>query len=206
MPNTGRTRNEALRDAWFRAAVEILETEGYGGLKLAPLCNRMGVTTGAFYHSFTNWQEFTSGLLDAWFIRRTQETVDLVSQYDDPVIRLRMLIEASGELDHGAEAAIRVWSGVDERVLAIQRKVDEGRLAVVRDAMTALVGAERAEAFTLWGVSTLIGFETVAADQSGDQSGNHLRWALQQVLAAAAQAGGVSLDSGIPITNTAPHA
>ena len=107
-------RNEALRDAWFTGAYEILATDGYGALKLAPLCKRLGVTTGSFYHSFDNWQDFTDGLLATWLHDRTETTVQIVRQYDDPVQRLRMLAQASFELLHRTEAAIRVWSGVDD--------------------------------------------------------------------------------------------
>jgi AcrR family transcriptional regulator len=174
-------RNEALRDGWYAGAYEILATEGYGALKLAPLCKRLGVTTGSFYHSFDNWQDFTDGLLATWLLDRTENTVRIVSQHEDPVERLRMLAQASYELLHRTEAAIRVWAGVDERVAAMQRKVDEGRYQVVHDAMTSIVGPERAEEFTVWGLSTLIGYEMIA----GEHSSEHLLWSLEQILALA---------------------
>jgi AcrR family transcriptional regulator len=174
-------RNEALRDAWFAGAYEILASDGYGGLKLAPLCKRLGVTTGSFYHSFDNWQDFTDSLLATWLHERTEATVQIVRQYDDPVERLRTLAQASFELLHRTEAAIRVWSGVDERVAVIQRKVDEGRYQVVLEAMTSIVGPHRAEQFTVWGLSTLIGYEMIAADHSSE----HLMWSLEQLLALA---------------------
>lgn len=177
-------RNAELRDTWFEGANEILATEGYGSLKLAPLCKRLGVTTGSFYHSFDNWQDFTDALLEAWLRERTQQTVDIVRQHDDAVERLLMLAQASAELLHRTEAAIRVWAGVDERVGIVQRKVDEGRYQVVLEAMTQIVGAEDAERFAVWGLSTLIGYEMIA-DVHGRE---HLLWSLEQVLAAAQSA------------------
>lgn len=174
-------RNESLRASWFEGANEILATDGYGALKLAPLCKKLGVTTGSFYHSFDNWQDFTDALLDAWLDERTQQTVEIVSQYADPVERLLMLAEASSELLHQTEAAIRVWAGVDERVAVVQRKVDDGRYQVVLEAMTPLVGPERAEQYTVWGLSTLIGYEMVA----GQHGQEHLLWSLQRILADA---------------------
>jgi AcrR family transcriptional regulator len=174
-------RNEALRDTWYAGAYEILASDGYGGLKLAALCKRLGVTTGSFYHSFDNWQDFTDELLATWLHERTEATVQIVRQYDDPVERLRMLAQASFELLHRTEAAIRVWSGVDDRVAAIQRKVDDGRYQVVLEAMTSIVGARRAEEFTVWGLSTLIGYEMIAAEHASE----HLLWSLEQILALA---------------------
>lgn len=178
-------RNEALRAGWFEAAHDILATEGYGGLKLAPLCRRLGVTTGSFYHSFANWPDFTEALLQTWYDERTAQTIAIVRAHDDPVERLRMLLGASGALLHRAEAAIRVWAGVDDRVGRVQREVDERRYQVVHEAMVAQVGPERAEAFAVWGMSTLIGYEMLAAEHDR----RHLEWSLQQILRVAATAG-----------------
>ncbi|MCX6398460.1 MAG: TetR/AcrR family transcriptional regulator [Propionibacteriales bacterium] len=174
-------RNEALRASWFEAANEILATEGYGALKLAPLCKKLGVTTGSFYHSFDNWQDFTDALLDAWLHERTQQTVEIVRQTADPVDRLLQLADATAVLLHKSEAAIRVWAGVDERVAIVQRKVDDGRYQVVIEAMTQIVGPERAERYTVWGLSTLIGYEMIAAEHGSE----HLLWSLQHILADA---------------------
>ncbi|KRB80457.1 hypothetical protein ASE01_03035 [Nocardioides sp. Root190] len=174
-------RNEALRDTWFEGANQILATEGYGALKLAALCKRLGVTTGSFYHSFDNWQDFTDSLLENWLRERTEQTVTIVRQHDDAVERLLMLAQASAELLHQTEAAIRVWAGVDERVGTVQRKVDEGRYQVVLEAMAQIVGPVRAEQYAVWGLSTLIGYEMIA-DQHGRE---HLLWSLESILADA---------------------
>ncbi len=174
-------RNEALRESWFSAAYEILATDGYGALKLAALCKRLGVTTGSFYHSFDNWQDFTDALLATWLRERTEATVELARQDVDPVKRLRMLAQAAHDLLHRTEAAIRVWAGVDDRVAQVQRKVDEGRYVVVYEAMLAIVGPDDAEAYTVWGLSTLIGYEMIA----GEHAREHLLWSFEQVLAAA---------------------
>lgn len=184
---SGRQRgqgNPDLRAAWFDAAHDVLATEGYGGLKLSPLCRRLGVTTGSFYHSFTNWPAFTDELLRSWLDERTRQTVAIVNEHDDPVVRLRMLLAASTALLHRSEAAIRVWAGVDEKVGAIQREVDTGRYEVVLDAMLALVGPERAEQaprYATWAMSTLVGYEMLAATRGTE----HLSWSLQQIVEAA---------------------
>lgn len=174
-------RNETLREAWFDAASEILASAGYGALKLAPLCRKLGVTTGSFYHSFDSWQDFNDALLTNWLAERTEQTVEIVRQTEDPVARLRLLAAASFELQHRTEGAIRVWAGVDDRVAAIQRKVDEGRYLVVHEAMAAIVGEEKAEKFSVWGLSTLIGYEMIADAHASE----HLLWSLESILADA---------------------
>lgn len=174
-------RNAALRDAWFQGAQEILAGEGYGALKLAPLCTRLGVTTGAFYHSFDSWQDFTDALLDSWVRERTEQTVAIARRYDDATERLLVLARASADLLHRTEAAIRVWAGVDDRVGAVQRRVDESRHAVVLEAMTELVGARHAQRYATWALSTLVGYEMVA----GEGAPEDLLWSLHRILDAA---------------------
>jgi AcrR family transcriptional regulator len=41
------------REAYFQTGLDVLSDLGYGGLKLAEVCNRLGVTTGSFYHYFS---------------------------------------------------------------------------------------------------------------------------------------------------------
>ena len=53
----------AVRDSYFETGLEILSDRGFGGLKLAELCQRMGVTTGSFYHYFTAWSAYTADLI-----------------------------------------------------------------------------------------------------------------------------------------------
>lgn len=171
-------RNEALRDSWFDAANEILASEGYGALKLAALCKRVGVTTGSFYHSFDNWQDFTDSLLDNWLRERTELLAEIARQDPDPTAQLQLLISNVVDFNHRAEAAIRVWAGVDDRVAAIQRKVDEGRFQAAHQALSTLVGPELAPLFAVWGLSTAVGYEMLSDMHPPER----LQWALGQLM------------------------
>ena len=53
------------RESYFDAGLEVLSDLGYGGLKLAEVCNRLGVTTGSFYHYFASWSAYTRALVTA---------------------------------------------------------------------------------------------------------------------------------------------
>ena len=174
-------RNTELRASFFRAAQEILGTEGYGGLKLAAVCRRLSVTTGSFYHSFDSWQEFTDALLDDWVEERTTRLVGLARAEPDPVAKLRLLAEVSSELMHRTEAAIRVWAAVDPRVRQRQEKVDADRYQIVHEGMRGLVGDELAGRYTVLAMSTLIGFEMVSAHFDRAD----LDWSLETILARA---------------------
>lgn len=174
-------RNEALQQPWFEAAQEILSTEGYGALKQTAVCKKLGVTTGAFYHSFGSWQEFTDAFLENWRRERTTQLIELAQSQGDPVAQLQLLAGVSSDLRHRTEAAIRVWGSVDPRVGAVQRSVDDDRYNVVVAAMAELVGPDHAEQFAVWGLSTLVGFEQLSDRFSSDD----LFWSLSQILSAA---------------------
>jgi len=183
-----QTGADLARRPWLAAGYAQLSTEGYRGLKLSEVCRRLSLTTGSFYHWFDNWQDYTEALLADWRQQRTEALRELAASVQDPVGRLEALLATTGSLDLGAEAAIRVWSRVDEAVAEVQREVDEGRYAVVLDSMRALVGDDEAEHFARWGYSVLVGFEQLSHVTTKDD----LVWSLRRVLDAARTTGSKS--------------
>ena len=169
------TADEAILQRRF---TETRRKHPLGPNSLDALCKRLGVTTGSFYHSFDSWQDFTDALLQNWLRSRTQRFAEIARQDPDPVKRLQMLISNVSEFNHRAEAAIRVWAGVDDRVAAIQREVDEGRYQAAHEALVSIVGPDLAPAFAVWGLSTAVGYEML----SDLHPAEHLHWALEQVL------------------------
>lgn len=167
---------------FFDAALEVLSEQGYGGLKQSELCQRLGVTTGAFYHSFESWRDFTDQLLANWHEERTTQLVDLVRNVNDPIERLEVLIGIAITLPHRAEAAIRVWSNIDDRVRKVQASVDEERFSVIAEAMSILV-PDPAEAVihARTGMYLLVGFEQ--SEDGTDTSA--MEWGLREILDAA---------------------
>ena len=135
----------ASRDDYFRAALQILSSDGYAGLKLAPLCRSLKVTSGSFYNYFGSWPAFRSQFLQQWLEDRTLQLVGLARSEVAPVRRLHLLIDFSCNLPHRAEAAIRAWSHSDPEVRRVQAEVDAQRTIVVFDTMNAVL-ADRAVA------------------------------------------------------------
>jgi len=173
------------REAYFETGLDVLADLGYGGLKLAEVCQRLGVTTGSFYHYFENWSAFTRELVSHWFTGATRERVETLRAEPDPRKRIDSAIAVGLELPHGAEAAIRSWSSVDPVVRAAQEEVDRWRFEILHDSAVELLGDERqAQLFANWGVYLLVGYEqsTLPPDTAG------LRWIVGQLLDA--------LDSG----------
>jgi AcrR family transcriptional regulator len=148
------------RESYLETGLDVLSDLGYGGLKLAEVCNRLGVTTGSFYHYFANWSAYTKDLVAHWVEVRTVRIIEAVSAERDPRVRIGMLIDEGLALPHGAEAAIRVWSSIDPDVLAVQAAVDQQRFDFLRDSAFEILGNEyQARLFAAWALYLLVGCE-----------------------------------------------
>src|SRR4051795_8649946 len=92
------------RESYFETGLDVLSDLGYGGLKLAEICSRLGVTSGSFYHYFNSWRAYTSEFVAHWMHARTVRVVEAVRAEPDPRRRIDTLIQAGLTLPHGAEA------------------------------------------------------------------------------------------------------
>jgi AcrR family transcriptional regulator len=148
------------RQAYFETGLEVLSEMGYGGLKLAEVCNRLGVTTGSFYHYFTSWPVYTRDLVQHWLEARTVAHVEFVRALADPRERIVNLIQIALALPHGAEAAIRAWSSADPAVHAVQAEVDRQRFDIMYESALQVLNAKRpAHLFASWAMYLLVGYE-----------------------------------------------
>jgi AcrR family transcriptional regulator len=172
-----------LKRPFFEHALVLLATVGYGGFKQAALCKSLGVTTGAFYHSFGGWKDFCTEFLDFWYQERTVRIAETAQAHSDPVERLGMLVEAVGNLPHRAEAAIRAWAAVDPTAARVQRTVDLQRYDVAEEAFEHVVSdPQLARRYALAGVAMLTGFEQSVLH---DEDAADLEWSLRLLLDAA---------------------
>jgi AcrR family transcriptional regulator len=148
------------RDAYFETGLDVLSDLGYGGLKLAEVCNRLGVTTGSFYHYFPNWPAFTKDLVSHWMQARTVQVIEMLRADLDPRHRIDALVQEALALPHGAEAAIRQWSAINPDVHSVQVAVDQQRFESLYESAFEILRHERqAQLFAAWGLYLLIGYE-----------------------------------------------
>jgi len=164
----------------------VLSDEGYGGLKLAEVCGRLGVTSGSFYHYFSNWSAYTHELVNHWKQASTAELLDCRRDVPDPRRRVDQLIHNGLNRPHGAEAAIRTWSNLDPDVHAAQEAVDRARIDIMRESALEILGDERpARVFAECAVYLLVGYEQCSLPKNKAT----LQWIAGQLLDA--------LDSGL---------
>ena len=123
------------REGFFAAAMRLLAHEGRAGLRLAPLCRAVGVTSGSFYHHFGSWDAFVDALLAHWESTETHRLVAIAAREPEPQDRLDVLKHLALTFPHEAEAAIRAWAHGDARVAGVQRRVDAERRRVVAAAL-----------------------------------------------------------------------
>jgi AcrR family transcriptional regulator len=172
------------RADFFAAAMDLLATEGFSGLKQATVCRALNVTTGSFYNHFPSWPAFKTALLSEWQEQRTVQLVELAQSEVDPIKRLDRLRQVTLLLPHRAESAIRAWSRTDADVARVQREVDTQRLSVVNGATRQLfVDADTALRYAHTGMYILVGFEQL---EDGTDVSN-LDWALSGFLQMLAE-------------------
>src|SRR5260370_528662 len=95
----------------------------------------MGVTRGSFYHHFANFEDFVDRLMVYWEERYTTDLVARVEAIEGEEAQREQQLRYAQLLPHRAEAAFRVWAGVNERVAAGLLRVDEHRRASTADLL-----------------------------------------------------------------------
>lgn len=168
-----------IREAYFETGQQVLADLGYGGLKLAEICRRLGVTTGSFYHHFENWSAYRLELTRHWFVEATRRRVEKLRTEPDPRKRIDAAITVGLALPHGADGAIRTWSSIDPEVHAAQAEIDRQRFDLLRDSALEILHDERqAQLFANWAIYLLVGYEQSALPPDSDG----LLWIVGQLL------------------------
>lgn len=168
------------REAYFETGLEVLADDGFGGLKLAVVCNRLGVTTGSFYHYFSSWGHYTRELIGHWR-QSTRQRVEGLQRIADPRERLDKIIQVGLNLPHKADSAIRTWASVDPEVHAAQVEVDFQRFEVIRNAAREVIQNDRqAKVFGELAVYLLTGYEQSTLPHDPE----HLAWMFNGMIEA----------------------
>ncbi|MCH9682455.1 MAG: TetR/AcrR family transcriptional regulator [Deltaproteobacteria bacterium] len=137
------------REAWVEAGFAALCEAGVEDVRINPLCARLGVTKGSFYWHFTSRDALLHALLEVWEQQGTESIITAVDGADTTAAqRVELLITtvfAEDPQTDRIEPAIRAWAANDENAAAVVARVDERRLAYVRDLLVA-TGLSRAVA------------------------------------------------------------
>lgn len=167
------------REQYLETGLAVLAEVGYGGLKLAEVCRRLGVTTGSFYHRFSSWQQFVRELGRYWADTQTEHRMDQLREVRDPRLRLEQLANLMKEVPHRTEAAIRTWATVAPEIRELLREVDQKRLDYISTIVRGVLPEEHsARLFGRWALYMLIGYQDALIDADLDA----LVWATDRVV------------------------
>jgi len=184
----GATRTP--RQTWIEEGLRALAAGGPDAVRVEVLAKQLGVTKGGFYGFFADRDALLAALLDTWERESTDEVIDRVERDgDDP----KTAIERAGMLTFSSDRllpidlAVRDWARRDEAVAARLRRVDNRRMALLREMIgTFCSDADEVEARALLAFCLAIGEHFLAADHAADHGADHGGRTRAQVLARAA--------------------
>ncbi|MEV4147671.1 TetR/AcrR family transcriptional regulator [Amycolatopsis sp. NPDC049691] len=177
------------RQQYFEGAIEILSSQGAGGLQVTKLCKVVGASTGSFYNYFRNWKDFVDQFLKNWRQELTKQLIEAAELVDEPAERFRKLTMIAMTVPHEAEAAIRAWSKFDSAVEAVQREVDELRLGLIRRAvLNASPGDPEADRLATLGYAIVVGVQQLQAPIDLED----LKWSLERYVEIVLARSGIS--------------
>lgn len=121
--------------AWLDEGLALLAEHGAPSVTLDRLCERMGMSKGAFYHHFGSMPKYRTRLLGHFEARFTTAIIDAVEALDTlpPRERLnRLLAEATKHTGPPLQVAMRAWAKQDPEAARVQERVDSTRIGYLR--------------------------------------------------------------------------
>lgn len=132
---------------WIEAGQDLLCEIGTAGLKLSALTERLGVSTGSFYHHFTDMDSYLTALANHFSTAEMQSLLAKASEGNaDGLTRIRRLarISIDNRLFELARA-MRAWAVSDRRAADAIAESEVLTLNFLTDAF-ADIGFDRADA------------------------------------------------------------
>lgn len=142
---------------WLEAGQSLLRRGGLRALKLRPLAEELRVSTGSFYHHFSDFDAY-QGKLAHYFAE--DQVGDLIAALEraeqDPIGRIRLLGQTVRRRGASRVAvAMRAWAESDPRARAAVERHDTLMLDAIARWLTS-AGFTRAEAeIRAYGLITL---------------------------------------------------
>ncbi|MGK5678125.1 TetR/AcrR family transcriptional regulator [Actinoplanes sp. URMC 104] len=166
MPPTRTTR-----ESWIEQGLAALAAGGPDAVRVEALAKQLGVTKGGFYGSFADRDALLTAMLDTWERESTDDVLDRITREGgDPKRQIERagLLTFSGDRLRPLDLAIRDWARRDEAVAERLRRVDNRRMALLRELIgTFCADPDEVEARSLLAFCLLIGEQFLAAEHDG---------------------------------------
>jgi AcrR family transcriptional regulator len=174
------------REAWIEAGLRALAGGGPDAVRVDSLAKSLGVTRGGFYGQFRNRGALLEAMLEAWERATTDEVLDQVERRGGDA---RERIRRAGALTFSDELlpidlAIRDWARHDAGVAERLRRVDNRRMAYLRELFASFYpDEEEVEGRAMLAFSLAIGYHFIAADHGAHNRTDAVELALRRLLA-----------------------
>jgi AcrR family transcriptional regulator len=169
------------RSRWIEQGLALLATGGPDAVRVEVLAAGLGVTKGGFYGQFADRGELLDAMLDTW----ERESVDDVAEHVDEDAGVRARIAGAGLRTFGdrlrpIDLAVRDWARRDPAVAARLRRVDDRRMAFLREQFAAICPDEvEAEARSVLAFCLAIGHGLLTSELVSAPREDVLRVALR---------------------------
>lgn len=165
----GATRTP--REKWIEEGLRALAAGGPDAVRVEALAKRLGVTKGGFYGAFPDREALLGAMLETWERESVDEVLERVEREGgDAKTRVHRAgrLTFSGDRLLPIDLAVRDWARRDEAVAERLRRVDNRRMALLREVMGSFCSdPEEVEARSLLAFCAAIGAHFLAADHPG---------------------------------------
>ncbi|WP_100499962.1 TetR/AcrR family transcriptional regulator [Geodermatophilus chilensis] len=156
------------RDRWIEEGLQALAAGGPDAVRVEALAKELGVTKGGFYGSFADRDALLEAMLDTWERESTDEVLDRIQREGgDPRTQIRRagVLTFSSDRLLPIDLAVRDWARRDEAVAERLRRVDNRRMALLREMIgTFCSDPDEVEARSLVAFCVAIGEHFLVAD------------------------------------------
>ena len=133
------------KSGWLRAGQEMLRTSGAASIKLIPLVEVAGKTSGSFYHHYAGVPEFLEDLAATYGTDNANAAISQAAS-PDPATRLKNLNKVlQGRAFRPLDVAIRDWAGTNDAAADAVERFDATIFEFIEQAFAEL-GHDRSEA------------------------------------------------------------
>ena len=116
------------KEDWLAEGFKLLFEFAQDKLRIAFLCERLGVTRGSFYHHFESIDNYVEDLMRVWEKQNTLDAIEAAQLGKSPLESMELLNRKVVQANQKIEAAIRSWSFYQPVVKKHLDRVDETRL------------------------------------------------------------------------------
>ncbi|MGI5350717.1 TetR/AcrR family transcriptional regulator [Streptomyces sp. CA-250714] len=160
------------RDRWIEEGLRALAAGGGpDAVRIETLAKQLGVTKGGFYGYFADRDALLEAMLDAWERESIDDVLDRIEREGgDPKTKIQRagMLTLSDDRLLPIDLAIRDWARRDEAVAERLRRVDNRRMALLREMIgTFCSDPDEVEARSMLAFCVAIGEHFIAADYHG---------------------------------------